>query len=409
MGQKQNFVELLSSFKYLIVSENSSYADAVQSGLKKLGFRHFTTLNCSLKAIDYIKTHPIDFIFCQYEIPLMNALEFMEEIFANDEIVKIPFVIMSSKVKKADLAYMQERGADCFIKVPVDQKALAAVIKRLQYAYTNVKSPVYILEKIRLAVMKFDYGNAHILCDILKKFPDTNVRGRAFLAKGRVFIKQNAIEEATKCFQQAFRFLHFKVHPHQELGTIYLQMGLTDQALWHFQEAIDISPKNPYRYLVVGEIYIQYKAYQKAQTLITGSKRFLDESDYLDLIQFDVFFYLDQTEMAIKLFEKMKVGARELSISYLNKVAICFKRLKLFPKALHLYRQTLVDDSDNPELNFNLALLLYQTGKQAEALTAIKKAIQVKDGFYKAQRYLAMIEGDHAAVELIKKKVDNST
>ncbi len=395
----QKIVELDSSFSFIMIAENSSYFDSLQAGLKKLGFKNFIPFDSPLKALEYMRFNKANFVFCQYESREMQGLEVMEEMFGNLEIAKIPFVIMSSKAGKADLAYMAERGADCFLKIPVEQKPLAGLIKRLYSRYSNKNNPEFIFEQVRVALNKKKLKEAYLYAQILLKSKDPNVKGRAHLEIGRIFQRQNAIDEAIKSFQQALRHLTFKVHPHQELGSLYLQLGFMDQAVWHFNKGIEISPKNPFRYRVVGEIYIEHQKYVESLDLIKRGIRFLDDASYLNGVKADALFFTGEYEKCLPIYESIMKVNPNVSVAFLNKVAIAFKRLKKYPKAIHLYRRAMEMYPDNAELCFNYALSLFHTGKKDAAIKAVRQSIKIKPDFLKAKRYLHLMKDQKSEVD----------
>ncbi len=398
---KKKIIELDSSMLVLIIANPVEICLSIKDGLKKLGFNN--TINCddTLKAINIIKEQKVGFIICLYKMPHMDALELMEEVFNDPEISRKPYVIIDKDADEGDLALMKEREADAFMDIPVSQKLLADTVRKLWNKYNSKNSHEFLMEKARVAQLTTQYDIALKLYTAIAGHKSRIVQGRAYLGMARVYAKMDAVDEAVSNFHKALTQLPFKVHPHQELGKIFLSMGFSEQALHHFQTAIDISPKNPYRYEVLADIYIQHAKYQETLDLVQKAVDLGFDPEPLTAAKADALFHTQQNQEALTLYSQILQKTGSFDLSLLNKIAICFKRQKQYPQALSFYEKSLAKVKNNAELYFNYALSFVQTDQRDKAAEALKTAIKFKSPYYKAQRYLFILQKQNDKVKLM--------
>ncbi len=406
---KQKYISLSTSMKFLVVADPVENGQPIIAGLKKLGFNKFFSTDKPIKAIDSILKEKIEFVFCQYNLDHMDALELMEEIFNDPKFPRIPFVIYSKEVDEADIALMREREADSFLPIPFSQKAIADNVKTLFSKYNNKKNYEYLVEQARLAVLNDQLPTARKIYQALTEHSSRIVQGRAFLGLGRIGLIQNSVDEAINNFSEALTRMLFKVHPNQELGKIFLSLGFTEQALIHFKAAIDLSPKNPYRYRVLAEIYNEHEKYSRTLELIEQAISLELPVDEMKMARADALFHSEKPSEALALYTQILQETGNFDISLLNKIAICFKKQGQFDQAIAFYETTMQKVKKSAELRLNIALTYHQLKKAEDAVKYMKEAVKLNPKYYKAQKLLAMMEKNHEVVKAINSKLNRSS
>lgn len=70
-----SFVQMGNTIIFLIIDQNSGNGDVLKQHLKKMGYSNFFMAMSDLDGLNFIKTRPVDFIFCRQKLPDMTGTE----------------------------------------------------------------------------------------------------------------------------------------------------------------------------------------------------------------------------------------------------------------------------------------------------------------------------------------------
>jgi two-component system chemotaxis response regulator CheY len=74
----------------------------------------------------------IDLILLDINMPVMNGLEFLEEVRRNAAFKQIPVIVVSTEGKEEDTERAMAAGADSYVTKPFQSQDVLAVIERLE-------------------------------------------------------------------------------------------------------------------------------------------------------------------------------------------------------------------------------------------------------------------------------------
>ena len=82
----------------------------VQSFLQKMGYKHIYEAENGRVAIKFLESDTIDLIIADWNMPIMNGLELLDEVRKSDDWKSIPFIMLTAEAKKENvvLALMHE-------------------------------------------------------------------------------------------------------------------------------------------------------------------------------------------------------------------------------------------------------------------------------------------------------------
>lgn len=70
-------------------------------------------------------------IICDLNMPVMNGIEFLEELKADEALRPIPVIILSTSNQNLDVARAYQHHANCYIRKPMEFEELCVIAKNL--------------------------------------------------------------------------------------------------------------------------------------------------------------------------------------------------------------------------------------------------------------------------------------
>jgi len=196
-------------------------------------------------------------------------------------------------------------------------------------------------------------------------------------------IKENAYRKAISLDPKAF-------WPHYGLGYLYAVDGRNGQALKEFETARKIEPKNADA--LVGAGYVDAYSGRNDQAITT-----FKEALQLNPACIDAYLNLGYVYKRIgKLTDAQEMFQQALQIDpnnadAHNNLGTVFHRLRLYHSAIGEYKAALkTGECPAPEVVWlNIGLAYHRLGKDADAIKAYEKAIEIRPNFAYAHNCLA--------------------
>jgi len=108
------------AYRVLVVDDSLSMRSVIKKTIRATGIEvdEFYEAANGIEAIDVLKTHWIDIILIDYNMPGMDGMELLLEI-KKDELLKtVPIVVTSVEGSQKRIGEFLENGADGYIKKP---------------------------------------------------------------------------------------------------------------------------------------------------------------------------------------------------------------------------------------------------------------------------------------------------
>jgi DNA-binding response OmpR family regulator len=136
MEKKQKRKENLIKAKILLVEDDKYISRAYKDGLERVGFEMIVAFDGE-EAMSKVRTEKPDLIMLDLIMPVKNGFEVLEELKMDDELAKIPVIILSNLGQDSDIKRAKELGAvDYLIKANF---SLREVIEKLKEHLARTK------------------------------------------------------------------------------------------------------------------------------------------------------------------------------------------------------------------------------------------------------------------------------
>jgi tetratricopeptide (TPR) repeat protein len=210
-----------------------------------------------------------------------------------------------------------------------------------------------------------------------------NNLGVAFLQKGQV-------DEAIAHYQKALQIKPDYAEAHSNLGTVLLQKGQVDEAIAHFQKALQIKPDYAEAYSNLGDVFLQKG--QVDEAIAHYQKALQIKPDYADTHSNlgNAFLQKGQVDEAIAHFQKALQIKPDYAEAYSN-LGNAFLQEGRVDEAISHYRKALQIKPELSEPHYNLGNAFLQKGQVSEAIAHYQKALEIKPDYAEAHGNLGNV------------------
>ncbi|MDR2757691.1 MAG: response regulator transcription factor [Planctomycetaceae bacterium] len=189
----------------LVIEDEKDILSMVRLRLESRGFEVFTAESGEL-ALQWMSEHKPDLILLDLMLPGISGLEVLKQIRTNQDIAKIPILIVSALGEESDVVVGLERGADDYLSKPFSMSILMARVNALLRRSKPETENIPINEKkensedfIILGSLRIDIKRYHVFVEN-KPVTLTSTEYRLLLtliaSKGRVLTRNQLIDEA---------------------------------------------------------------------------------------------------------------------------------------------------------------------------------------------------------------------
>jgi CheY-like chemotaxis protein len=138
------------SVEILLVEDNPGDVDLTRETLRdsKL-LNHMSVMNNGVEAMAYLRregkyaeaTRP-DLILLDLNLPKKDGREVLAEVKADDQLRRIPVVVLTTSSAEQDILQTYDLHANCYITKPVNLDQFSAVVRAIEeFWFTIVKLP----------------------------------------------------------------------------------------------------------------------------------------------------------------------------------------------------------------------------------------------------------------------------
>ena len=116
--------------RILIIEDDKDIVELVRYNLEREGF-HVTTAGDGVTGLAQIKKFPPDLLVLDLMLPRLPGLEVFKEIRRDQQLNKLPVLMLTARGEEADRVLGLELGADDYVTKPFSPRELAARVKAL--------------------------------------------------------------------------------------------------------------------------------------------------------------------------------------------------------------------------------------------------------------------------------------
>ena len=122
----------LTKLKTLIVDDISSMRMMIKSVLREYGIIDVHEAADGEKAVELIAAGRFDLIICDWDMPKMDGLEFLQYVRSDDSIRHLPFIMLTANSNREHVAQAIDAGVSDYLAKPFKPADLIRKIDRVK-------------------------------------------------------------------------------------------------------------------------------------------------------------------------------------------------------------------------------------------------------------------------------------
>jgi Tfp pilus assembly protein PilF len=185
---------------------------------------------------------------------------------------------------------------------------------------------------------------------------------------------------------------------HSNLGNALVQTGKVDEAIAHYQSAVQINPRYVDARFNLGNAYLQKGNADKAITQYQKALEIQPDYAVAHLNLGNGFSQQGRLDQAISQYQ----AALEIQPAYAEahfNLGICFGQLGRMNEAISEYQKALETKPDHAEARYNLGLAFARQGRMDEAISEYQRALKIKPDYAEAHLNLGICLGQRGKTD----------
>lgn len=123
---------MTSPLKFLVVDDIASARKILIRFLEKLGYTGIEEVGNGQEALNRVKLGGIDFIISDWDMPVMDGMELLQNLHQDKQLSQIPFIMITSSLERDNVVDAAKSGVADYIAKPFSLEILREKIKNVQ-------------------------------------------------------------------------------------------------------------------------------------------------------------------------------------------------------------------------------------------------------------------------------------
>jgi len=119
------------NMKILVVDDFATMRKVIKNLLRQVGYENIAEAEDGVTALEVLKSHKIDFIISDWNMPNMNGLEFLKAVRADGELSSLPFLMVTAEALKDNVVMAIKAGVSNYIVKPFTADVLNEKIEKI--------------------------------------------------------------------------------------------------------------------------------------------------------------------------------------------------------------------------------------------------------------------------------------
>jgi|SRR5699024_5928767 len=117
--------------KILIVDDFSTMRRIIKNLLRDLGFTNTAEADDGSTALPMLKSGNFDFLITDWNMPIMNGLDLLREVRADEKLKHLPVLMVTAEAKRDQIITAAQAGVNGYVVKPFTAEALEDKISRI--------------------------------------------------------------------------------------------------------------------------------------------------------------------------------------------------------------------------------------------------------------------------------------
>ncbi len=119
------------NMKVLVVDDFATMRRIVKNILKQIGFNNIIEAEDGKSALKMLQNDKFDLIMCDWNMPEMAGIELLTKIRSDEQLKKIPFVMVTAEAQKNNILDAVKAGVSSYIVKPFTAETVDQKLKKI--------------------------------------------------------------------------------------------------------------------------------------------------------------------------------------------------------------------------------------------------------------------------------------
>jgi len=115
----------------LVVDDAGAMRRIVRALLKELGFKNIREAENGQTALEELKRKKADFVVCDWNMPVMNGIDLLRAIRADEDFKSTPVLMITAEAKQENIVLAVEAGVSNYIVKPFNAQTLQEKLNKI--------------------------------------------------------------------------------------------------------------------------------------------------------------------------------------------------------------------------------------------------------------------------------------
>jgi len=377
------------SLKILIVDDKNNMRRTIRNLLRKIGYEDFVEADDGDTALTKLRTHDIDLVLCDWNMPRMNGGELLKAVRDNDDLKDLPFLMITAEANEATVAEAGEVDVDGYILKPFTPKLIQEKIEKVLEARATPSPLETHLSVGQVFVKSKQYERAREEFQAALRINPNSPR--ALLAMGQLEEVQGNVKKAQGLLEQAVKLSPNFLKARKALIKLYQARGDLKNAAEHLRAAVRISPRNVDSQVEFGRVLILTDRTEEAHEVF-GRVIKLSQDDLPETARQIGEIYLEAgLEAQAEGVFLQGLATNPNDIHLYNRLGIAYRKQSKFQEAVENYQAALKIAPDNEKLLYNLGRAFFEADDRDRSEAAMRRALKLDPEFTEAEEFLTKV------------------
>jgi two-component system chemotaxis response regulator CheY len=119
------------NMKVMIVDDFATMRRILRNILKQIGFKNIIEAEDGKHALKELKKEKIDLIMCDWNMPEMPGIELLKNVRSDDELKKIPFIMVTAEAQKDNILEAVKSGVSNYVVKPFTAETITEKLNKI--------------------------------------------------------------------------------------------------------------------------------------------------------------------------------------------------------------------------------------------------------------------------------------
>lgn len=115
----------------LVVDDSPTMRRIIRNTLERIGFKNSIEAENGKAALEQLEEHAVEMVITDWNMPVMNGLEFVTELRSSSEYKDLPILMITTRGMKDDVLQAVHAGVNNYVVKPFTPETLEAKISKL--------------------------------------------------------------------------------------------------------------------------------------------------------------------------------------------------------------------------------------------------------------------------------------